>query len=185
MNRIDKYKQSIRAEYKWDRIKSLAAAEGDVWLGTIFALTPSGKYYAPFACSNVMGCKRCKGTGSVVNRKADPEVFAIADARNAQLLAGLLATYGGWYRAEWPADKTAELEASRKVANDNKPTRTCEWCDGQGSHEAAKDADWWAALEQVAKSHGLLTGRLDGENEDGVWVCDGNFNNENEEVANG
>jgi hypothetical protein len=154
-------------------------------LGTIFALTPSGKVYAPWAASNVAGCRRCKGTGSVVNRKADPAVYAAADARNAELLADLLANHGPWYAAGWPTDKAAELTASRKVANENKPTRTCEWCHGHGSHEAAKDADWWEALERVAEGHGLSLGRLDGENEDGVWVCDGNFNNENEEVANG
>ena len=189
MNRIDKYKQSIRANYRWDRIKSLAAQEGDVWLGTIFAMTPSGKIYAPFAASNVAGCRRCKGTGSVVNRKADPAVFAAADARNAELLADLLANHGPWYAAGWPTDKASELEASRMLANANKPALTCEWCNGSGSHEAAKDADWWEAFESVTAEHGLARGRMDGEDEDGVWVCDPKspvFNDEEtEEVANG
>lgn len=30
-----------------------------VFLGTVFGLTPSGKYYAPFACSNVEVCEAC------------------------------------------------------------------------------------------------------------------------------
>ena len=34
------------------------------FLGTVFALCPSGKYYLPFACSNVETCPRCKGNGS-------------------------------------------------------------------------------------------------------------------------
>ena len=34
-----------------------------VFLGTVFDLMPSGKYYLPFACSNVEPCPRCKGTG--------------------------------------------------------------------------------------------------------------------------
>ena len=34
-----------------------------VFLGTVFDLTPSGKFYLPFACSNVKPCPRCKGTG--------------------------------------------------------------------------------------------------------------------------
>jgi hypothetical protein len=34
-----------------------------VFLGTVFALMPSGKFYLPFACSNVAPCPRCKGTG--------------------------------------------------------------------------------------------------------------------------
>lgn len=185
MSRMNEYKKSIRRSFKWGRILSVAQDEGDVWLGTIFALTPSGKYYAPFACSNVMGCKRCRGTGEVKNHKADPAKFKAADERNAELLADLLANHGPWFAHAWPKDKAEELEASRKVANENKPTRTCDWCNGTGSHEAAKDRDWWAALESVAESLDLMVGRYDGENEDGVWLCNPKspvFNNEEEAV---
>ena len=34
-----------------------------VFLGTVLDLMPSGKFYLPFACSNVAPCPRCKGTG--------------------------------------------------------------------------------------------------------------------------
>lgn len=41
--------------------------EGDwLWstfMGTVMALTPSGKYYTPYANSNVDLCPRCKGKG--------------------------------------------------------------------------------------------------------------------------
>ena len=39
--------------------------EGDVlvFVGTVFGLTPSGKYYTPWANSNVEPCPRCKGEG--------------------------------------------------------------------------------------------------------------------------
>lgn len=33
------------------------------FLGTVFYIMPSGKYYQPFACSNVDVCGRCKGDG--------------------------------------------------------------------------------------------------------------------------
>lgn len=33
------------------------------FLGTVFSIMPSGRYYEPFACSNVDACKRCKGDG--------------------------------------------------------------------------------------------------------------------------
>jgi hypothetical protein len=36
-----------------------------VFLGTVFALTPSGKYYTPFASGNVISCPRCKGEGTL------------------------------------------------------------------------------------------------------------------------
>ena len=34
-----------------------------VFVGTVFFLTPSGKYYLPWASSNVEPCSRCKGEG--------------------------------------------------------------------------------------------------------------------------
>ena len=34
-----------------------------VWLGSIVGLTPSGKMYASFACSNLDACATCHGTG--------------------------------------------------------------------------------------------------------------------------
>lgn len=34
-----------------------------VFLGTVFSLCPSGKYYMPFACSNVEPCNHCHGEG--------------------------------------------------------------------------------------------------------------------------
>ena len=42
--------------------------ERRVYLGTVFGLTPSGKYYTPWANSNVAGCPGCGGRGSVATR---------------------------------------------------------------------------------------------------------------------
>lgn len=172
MKRTDTYKREIRQGFKWERIKSLAREEGDVWLGTIFALTPSGKVYAPFACSNVMGCKRCGGAGEVKNRKADPVARAAASERAAELLNHLFANYGPAFDGRWPEDMRAELQDAREVAFANKEAHVCSWCSGTGSHEAAKDTDWWAALEAVVREQGLCVGRAYGDNEDGVWVSD-------------
>lgn len=36
------------------------------YVGTVFSLTPSGKYYMPFACSNVDACEKCEGYGCEV-----------------------------------------------------------------------------------------------------------------------
>lgn len=40
-----------------------------VFLGTVFGIMPSGKYYMPFACSNVDSCPRCKGEGQTKSLK--------------------------------------------------------------------------------------------------------------------
>ena len=53
---------SVHLDYDGNVIASL-------FVGTVFSLTPSGKYYLPFACSNVELCPRCKGTGQTKNGK--------------------------------------------------------------------------------------------------------------------
>ena len=58
------FEKAIREEFDWPKMKAEALrnphydpdVEDDVcsvFLGTIMALTPSGKYYMPWACSNV------------------------------------------------------------------------------------------------------------------------------------
>ena len=38
-----------------------------VFLGTVFALAPSGKYYMPWACNNLTVCPECQGELSKVD----------------------------------------------------------------------------------------------------------------------
>ena len=40
-----------------------------VYLGSVFALAPSGKYYMPWACGNLDSCPKCKGKGSLPSPK--------------------------------------------------------------------------------------------------------------------
>ena len=47
-------------EQEWERVEP-DVEERRVFLGTVFALTPSGKYYTPWACSNVQACEECSG----------------------------------------------------------------------------------------------------------------------------
>jgi hypothetical protein len=64
-----------------------------VYLGTL--INPSGKYYLPFACSNVDDCPRCKGKGcnycgQLGSREAyEDEVFFEA-------LNNYASKYGAW-----------------------------------------------------------------------------------------
>lgn len=41
------------------------------FLGTVMALYPSGKYYTPWASSNVEPCPRCKGEGTLTQDACD------------------------------------------------------------------------------------------------------------------
>ena len=51
--------------------------ENDLWfasyyLGSILNILPSGKYYVPFACSNVEVCETCAAAGHVPCTKENP-----------------------------------------------------------------------------------------------------------------
>ena len=171
MNRIDKYTRQIAATFNWSSIKAEAHAEGYSFLGSVFSITPSGKFYAPFACSNVAGCKRCRGTGSVRRRAGNADALAEAQSRlDAVDLRGIIAAHGGY--AQWPESVRAEVDAARAIVESAKTTRQCEWCGGSGSHEAAQDEDWWDALAVVAGQHRLFVGGPDGGAGDDVFVGD-------------
>lgn len=169
MNRKQKYVRQIQG-WRWEDIRSEAGREGYAYLGNVFNLTPSGKYYQPFACSNVVGCKRCGGTGSVNNSKADPAKYDALDAVCTVFLQHLWKTEGGAYG--WSAESKAHMAAVREARDLHSPRLTCTWCNGSGSHEAAKDADWHEALETVSKQFGLFVGGPDGADGCDVWVGD-------------
>lgn len=56
-----------RAESEKEQAQLVKSYDEDsyltLYLGTVFSIMPSGKYYLPFACSNVDACNRCKGKG--------------------------------------------------------------------------------------------------------------------------
>lgn len=58
--------------------------ENDVWIktiyfGTVMSLTPSGKYYTPFACSNVEICESCKEAKTVPCTEDNPCTYGEAE----------------------------------------------------------------------------------------------------------
>lgn len=69
MNKREIRKQA-RELIKWAKGESFYQYEDmegniveSVFLGSVFSIYPSGKYYTPWANSNVEVCNRCKGKG--------------------------------------------------------------------------------------------------------------------------
>ena len=125
-----------------------------VFLGTVMSIMPSGKYYTPWANSNVGACPRCKGEGKVVNKKADEAAHKASVAADHVLRKYLMDTYGAFCEGKWPADKQAELEEHVRKANATAPTLECTYCHGMGSREALEDETMNEALEEEASKHG-------------------------------
>lgn len=115
-----------------------------VYLGTVFTLMPSGKYYTPFACSNVAGdCQTCGGSG-----KVQPRV----SRRRFKKARRMLETYARRTAKRVEYVRTHAATRARLFALTD---MTCPRCDGLGSQSAADDERWRESLESDLADMGL------------------------------
>lgn len=130
-----------------------------IWLGTFFGVTPSGKMYAPWACSNVAGCNGCNGTGEqkiqsprkrLARRRASARFEQLTRKRRRRAAA----------RPEgrafiWNDPRFATINAQAERTGDYMTgKRQCPVCDGTGSAEAAADERWQEEMERIAEEAG-------------------------------
>jgi hypothetical protein len=118
--------------------------ERTLYLGSCFSLVPSGKYYLPWACSNVEPCPHCKGSGEIASHKRRVMKKRQARARKMEELAQKRDR--NYAMKHWPA--------LRKLKNGT--SHTCTHCGGLGSQEAYRDQLWWEKVEQEADERGLF-----------------------------
>ncbi len=135
-----------------------------VWLGTIFGITPSGKFYVPFACGNVAGdCPVCNGEGSIRPRTGK-RVRARAKRREHAFSKGVVKR--GFMGT--PAANAYNARVSKYRMKAFRVTNlTCTACNGHGSISAAKDERWNEALEKSAESIGAYVDHYD----DSVFIA--------------
>ena len=144
------------------------------FLGTVFALCPSGKYYTPWANSNVESCNRCKGTGESKKLYTCPtcqgngfrfisELAAIRHEPEEITAQFLLKNYPDCNMAMGVFDCIA-CKGKGKVHN------TCDLCNGLGSREAYEDELYYEALDRIANKHGMYIMSGEGDPCD-VFVC--------------
>jgi len=126
-----------------------------VYLGTVFSLMPSGKFYMPWACSNVEPCPRCQGRGVVDNptRACLPEASAAVLAEQAQVLDRKIRElavrhYGYACEGEWPNELDILLARTAQAVQQLAKRVECPECEGVGSVEAMLDEKWIAQAEE-------------------------------------
>ena len=144
-----------------------------VYLGTVFGLMPSGKFYMPFACSNVMGCATCGGTGTLplhARRRVTKKMVSrhAAIIRKFDRLVGSDCGSPGLLAA-------FRVDRSRRAACryiDRFPKRyrsrafygaSCTACGGTGSREAHLDELWREYAESVCESVGACLASGEGD----------------------
>ena len=140
--KIRKYRilipSAVKAELesqKWEpSIYDPNIEERSTYLGGL--INPSGKYYTPWAYSNLDPCPRCAGTGIAKMIPCRVCKGSLIRPLNSAFFPG-----NPCYCANHEAPGKESVE--------------CSWCDGSGSREAALDARFWERLEQEADSLGL------------------------------
>ena len=158
---MNKYLEEIRS-WNWPKIVAHAenntfqeeeSINGSCMVGSLLSV-PSGKYYMPFACSNVDPCPHCKGDGSVKNLNCDTAKYEVAleNVRRARFKA--MQDFGAYCNGEWPEGTQAYITVLQIHADGLNPVHTCPFCNGTGSEEAYLDSLWIEALEQVAEENG-------------------------------
>ena len=134
-----------------------------VFLGTVFSLYPSGKYYTPFANGNVAACPCCHGSGKdhSVKRRIAKKWLAAESRKRRQWVK----TYGP-ARAEdgrwgWPEAVRKESDAWTRKTNRYK--KGCARCGGLGSAEAHDDERWNELAEEALGKYGVSLSSGEGD----------------------
>jgi hypothetical protein len=142
---ISDYTQQVEAEFPLDRLNDLVTSEperyedgfiGRVYAGSSLNLVPSGKFYMPFACSNLTPCPICKGSGHIDNPDHAGSILSAAKAAQEALKSVLVGNH----------DVQAAYRELSKIVEARGETLSCPCCDGMGSHEAAADERFMEAL---------------------------------------
>lgn len=183
MNGLDAREAEYRAEiegWDWDALRSEAESNaepdeysgddtlsGRVFLGSVFSLYPSGKYYMPFACSNLAPCETCNGRGSIFPRMPR-RIERKIRAEHARLMARFdaLRAAGREFPPRLLARSRRQYRLYKRACG-----VSCAACDGLGSREAALDARYGEILESVAEEHGFSVESGEGDPCDIFLTC--------------
>jgi len=145
-----------------------------VYLGTVFSLTPSGKYYMPLATGNVELCPRCKGSGHARKTAACER----CNGTGTQSMADIIRTWPV-YKDATPEEVKADMLTSGVflfVPKDKDEEcilcgcngtgivlPSCSYCQGMGSREAFLDSVWQEAAEAEAEKQGCCVESGEGD----------------------
>lgn len=122
------------------------------FIGTVFAIMPSGKYYLPFACSNVDICPYCDGNGSTPNTNLIIKEFS--RYYGVYLYYHDMIEKGEISYSDLSRDERIEYSDAYDYINILNPSMVeCPLCCGVGSREAYEDQVFQESLEKEAEKH--------------------------------
>ncbi|MDD4429685.1 MAG: hypothetical protein PHG64_15030, partial [Paludibacter sp.] len=132
-----------------------------VFIGTCFNIMPSGKYYMPFACSNVEKCSKCDGKGKITNPNADMALYEENLKKEQFWIEYLRNNSVTYYQLSETNKKT--LDSIRECLKYYDETVECPVCHGVGSEEVYLDQVMQEALEDYANKYGAFVHSGEGD----------------------
>jgi hypothetical protein len=109
----------------------------ETYFGNVLSIYPSGKYYTPFARSNVEPCPKCHGEGTIKNIGYDAATYEATAALEQKYLRDMRRR-GKHYKI-MPKQWQREIDQIRQVIRLTEPHIECPCCYGMGSREAYED----------------------------------------------
>lgn len=166
--------KSMAREYAEYAKKELATSEicedpegnmiKSAYLGSI--INPSGKYYTPWANSNVDACPRCNGSGSA-KRDQDCQYCEGTGVRSIEKLANARGADFYSVFANLVDQGITILEGDNITCwlcnGSGRLHPTCNFCGGLGSREAYEDQLFWEYLEDYAQKIGAYVESGEGD----------------------
>jgi hypothetical protein len=135
----------------WERVEC-DREERRLFLGTVFQLYPSGKYYTGFACGNLAPCHHCGGAGRLSSRMPSRRKKKLQNwnLRLHERLGRLLRS---------PVADFTKAQVRRNLRQKEallvRMDMICPRCRGEGSAEAHDDQVWHELAEGELDNLGL------------------------------
>lgn len=139
---IDEVKKELDKAEPYEDTENQGQFLQTIYLGSIFSLTPSGKFYTTWANSNLEPCMRCKGKGNIKNKHKSIKKVDAIDRKIFQVAHGWAKPYATLTKRQQQL-----IDKLRKIREHYDKWKTCPECYGLGSLEARLDEDWWKQLE--------------------------------------
>lgn len=117
--------------------------ERQVYLGTVFGLMPSGKYYTPWASSNVEVCPVCEGETEYGEKTCE---ICRGEGKRGIHPDDDISTFDLVHKGE----KCTSCNGTGKTGT------PCDYCGSFGSREAWLDSLMWDKFENESQDHGLF-----------------------------
>lgn len=177
-----RYKKDI-SSWNWNSIiqecKNNPAPDNDgniigyCYLGSVFSLSPSGKFYLPFACSNLESCFICGGSG--LTKKLYPCEFCQGEGkRSYKSISDRTGESIESVKARLNQGDFKQLDSDYFECNicrgKGEVNHSCKICGGMGSIEAYRDSIWYDILDKIAESKGVWIESGEGDSTD-IFVC--------------